>query len=110
MEQEVREKMKDGKGEVEILHIFKKDELKGKVRLFAKIRLNENCTIGYHAHNDEEEIFYVLKGAGRITENGTSYIINTGDAVLTGDGKGHSVENPHPEPLELLAVILLYDR
>ena len=55
MIKEVRERMRDGSGEIEIVHIFKKDELKGKARLFARLILKKNCSIGFHTHDDEEK-------------------------------------------------------
>lgn len=108
MEKEVRERMRDGKGAVEILHIFRKEELKGKVRFFARMRLNRGSSIGYHVHEGEEEIFYILSGTGLVTEQGVPSQVGPGDAVLTGAGGGHSLENQRDEPLEFLATILVY--
>jgi len=108
MEKEVRERMRGGKGTVEILHIFRTEELKGKVRLFALMRLNRGCSIGYHVHEGEEEIFCVLSGTGLLTEQGVTEQVGPGDAVLTGAGGGHSLENQRDEPLEFLATILVY--
>jgi quercetin dioxygenase-like cupin family protein len=108
MVSEVRERMRDGSGKVEILHIFKKEELKGKARLFARLRLKKGCSIGYHNHEDEEEVFYVICGKGTVTENGKEQAVEAGDAILTGGGSGHSVRNDSDEPLDLVAVILLY--
>jgi mannose-6-phosphate isomerase-like protein (cupin superfamily) len=108
MEKEVREHMRDGKGAVEILHVFRQKELRGKVRLFARMRLAKGSSIGYHLHDGEEEIFYILSGAGQVTEGNTASIVGPGDAVLTGSGGGHSIENLGEEPLDILATILLY--
>ena len=108
MEKEVRERMRDGKGAVDILHIFRKEELKGKVRLFARMRLHRGSSIGYHVHEGEEEIFYILSGTGVVTEQGVTGQVGPGDAVLTGAGAGHSLENQGDEPLEFLATILVY--
>ena len=60
MEKEIRERMRDGSGRVEITHVFKKEELKGRVRLFARIKLEKNCSIGYHRHENEEEALQVI--------------------------------------------------
>ena len=109
MQSEIRRRMRDGNGEVEIVHIFRKEELKGKTRLFAKLRLGKDCSIGYHEHANEEEIFYVTAGEGIVTEDGKSHPVKVGDAILTGGGAGHAVENRSDAPLELLAVILLYE-
>jgi mannose-6-phosphate isomerase-like protein (cupin superfamily) len=108
MEKEVRERMRDGMGKVEIIHLFKKEELKGKVRLLARLVLKKDCSIGFHRHEGEEEIFYIISGKGIVDDNGTSSSVKAGDAVVTGGGAGHSIMNRDDEPLEILAVILLY--
>ena len=108
MEKEVRERMRGGVGNAEMLHVFRQKELHGKVRLFARMRLLKGCSIGYHLHDGEEEIFYILSGAGRVTEGEVTSVVGPGDAVLTASGGGHSIENLGDEPLEFLATILLY--
>ena len=108
MEREVRERMRDGDGQVEILHLFKGEELTGKARLLARLRLQKNCSIGLHPHNDEEEVYYILSGNGVVADDGKEYAVAPGDAVLTGGGASHSIRNNEDEPLEFVAVILLY--
>jgi len=108
MEKEARERMRGGSGSVEFLHIFRKEELKGKVRLLARLRLRTGCSIGYHAHEGEEEVFYILSGTGIVTEQGVTSTVGPGDAVLTRGGESHSIENQGAEPLEFIATILLY--
>ncbi len=118
MENEVRQRMRDGEGAVEILHVFRSKELKGHTRLFARLRLPAGSSIGFHRHDGEEEIFYILSGSGMVGEGGPSASPGTtvgplspvgpGDAVLTGNGAGHSIANAGPDPLELMAVILVY--
>lgn len=108
MEKEVRERMRDGTGTVEVLHVFRSRELKGHTRLFARLRLPSGSSIGFHRHEGEEEVFYILSGAGQVSEGGVLTAVAPGDAVLTGDGGGHSIANPGPEPLEFMAVILVY--
>ena len=108
MENEVRERMRDGAGAVEILHIFRSRELKGRTRLFARLRLPAGSSIGFHRHEGEEEIFYILSGTGEVSEGGPVSTVGPGDAVLTGGGAGHAIANAGPGPLEFLAVILVY--
>jgi len=108
METEVRERMRDGTGTVEVLHVFRSRELKGRTRLFARLRLAAGSSIGFHRHEGEEEIFYILSGAGEVSEGGPFSTVGPGDAVLTGDGGGHSIANTGEVPLEFLAVILVY--
>lgn len=108
MEREVRERMREGKGSVEITHVFRKDELHGHTRLFARLVLLPGSSIGYHAHENEEEVFYIIGGSARVNDNGVEKTVGAGDAVLTGGGASHSIECVGQEPLELLAVILTW--
>jgi mannose-6-phosphate isomerase-like protein (cupin superfamily) len=104
----VKEQMRGGIGSVEFTHIFKQEELTGKARLLAKISINPGCSIGMHEHVNEEEIYYILKGKGIVEDNGVRQEVNIGDAVLTGGGACHFIENTGDETLEFMAVILLY--
>lgn len=108
MKAEIREQMRGGKGSVEMIHILNREEMKGKVRLFAKIVLNPGCSIGLHEHVDEEEAYYILKGKGTVTDSGKTSTVEAGDVILTGDGGSHSIENTGDEPLEFIAVVMLY--
>ncbi len=108
METEIKEQMRGGKGSIEITHMFKKDELTGKARLVAKITIKPGFSIGLHEHVNEEEIYYIIKGKGLVDDNGEKREVNPGDAVLTGGGAVHSIENIGSEVLEMVAVILLY--
>ena len=108
MASELKHEMRGGKGDVEITHIFKQDELTGKARLCARITLNPGCSIGMHEHPAEEEIYYIISGKGLVNDNGNVKEVTVGDATLTGNGAAHSIENIGQEPLVLFAVILLF--
>lgn len=108
MEREVRERMRGGNGAVEISHIFRQDELGGGARLFARLRLPAGASIGFHRHEGEAEVFYILSGRGVVDDDGTKREVTAGDAVLTGGGAGHAIEALGDEPLEMVAVILTY--
>ena len=105
---EMKEQMRGGKGTIEITHIYKKDELKGNIRLCARIKINPGCSIGTHEHHHEEEIYYILQGRGLVTDDGTEKEVIAGDAVLTRDGASHSIENIGEDILDMIAVISLY--
>jgi len=108
METEIRQRMREGRGSVEILQILRKEEVPGgRVRLFSRLRLQPGSSIGAHVHEKESEIFYVLSGEGTVTENGTATVIAAGDAAVTGGGGTHSLENTGTAALEVLAVIVL---
>ena len=70
---EYREHMRDGDGTVQITNfITGPAELNEKGRLFAKITLNPGCSIGYHLHDKDAELFYIIKGTAEYNDNGRS--------------------------------------
>lgn len=106
MVRESKSEMRGGKGKVELCHIFKQEELKGKTKLYAKITIEPGCSIGLHEHVEEEEMFFILKGTATVNDNGDISTLNPGDAMLTGGGSSHSIENKGTETLELMALIV----
>ena len=57
---EIREHMRDGDGQVQIQHFVDSAELYEKGRLFARLTLEPGCSIGFHVHDKDSEIFYFL--------------------------------------------------
>ncbi len=108
MEVEVRELMKGGKGAVEITHIMKQSQLKGKCRFFGKMVIKPGSSIGLHRHDEEEEIYFILEGEGTAEDNGLKQPVKAGDAILTGGGSSHSIENTGSSDLVVMGVVLLY--
>lgn len=109
MVKEIKERMRGGKGSVELTHAFTQEEFIGKCRLFARVVLEPGCSIGMHTHDREEEVYYIISGKGTVDDNGDIYMLKPGDAVKTGNGSYHAIENTGTETLVMIAVILLFD-
>lgn len=106
---DVRENMRGGKGKIRIEHIWDcKSELKANNRLFAKLTIEKGDSIGFHKHDNEEEVFFILNGKAEADDNGETVILEKGDSILTADGAGHSIKCISDEPLEIMAVISCY--
>lgn len=106
---EERREMRGGKGLVTIEHIWKEgDGLRAPVRMYAKLTLEPGSSIGYHVHENEEEIFYVLSGRAGADDNGRKTVLETGDSIVTRGGEGHAVSALGKTPLVLLAIIPRY--
>ncbi len=104
---DIREEMRGGDGKVKIEHLWdEENELKSKTRLMAKITLEPGCGIGFHSHDGEEEIFYIIKGTVQADDNGETVILNAGDTILTGNGAGHSIKCICDKAVEMTAVIV----
>ena len=101
----LRPNMRGGEGTVELRALMPK--LPGKLRLFSRIDLAPGCSIGYHVHEKETELFYFIEGRGRACDDGVWREIGPGDAMSTPDGHGHAVENTGDVPLIFVAAIVL---
>ncbi|MBR2723227.1 MAG: cupin domain-containing protein [Lentisphaeria bacterium] len=105
---EIRTNMRGGNGDIIISHILNTaDDLKAPARLFAKLTVEKNCSIGIHEHINEEEVFYILKGTAGFNDNGTEKILHAGDAAVTSNAS-HAITNIGDDTLEILAVILKF--
>ena len=104
---EFREHMRDGDGTVKITNLIAGDaELNDKGRLFAKITLEPGCSIGYHVHEKDAELFYILKGTAEYNDGGELRIVTAGDVTICPTGTGHGIANRTDEIVELAAVIV----
>ena len=101
-----RENMRGGNGTVEITNFVTPEELNNKGRLFANITLNPGCGIGYHEHEQESELFYIMKGEVLYNDNGTEHVLSAGDVMICPAGTGHAIANNSEEVTEVCAVIL----
>ena len=104
---EYKEHMRDGDGTVQLTHfITGPEELEDKGRLFAKITLNPGCSIGYHVHEKDAELFYILTGTAEYNDNGEMRTVSAGDVTVCPAGTGHGIANRTDEVVELVAVIV----
>lgn len=84
------------------------EELNGKGRVFAHTTVAPHSGIGFHIHNGDTEIYYILSGKAKYNDNRTVVDIEAGDVTFTPIGTGHGIENDNDEPLDLIALII-YD-
>ncbi|MCR5734150.1 MAG: cupin domain-containing protein [Lachnospiraceae bacterium] len=103
----LKEHMREGKGTVEITNLIDgPEELATKGRLFSRIFLKPGCSIGFHIHEGERELFHIMKGTAQYNDNGEIKTVTAGDVTICPSGTGHGIENASDEPVELVAVIL----
>ncbi len=105
---ETRANMRGGSGEITIRHYFKADEFAARSRLCAQLTLPPGASIGSHEHLKEDEVYLITAGSGILDDGESRQRVNTGDAVLTGRGESHAIENDGDQPLQITAVIMLY--
>jgi len=106
--EEKRVRMRGGKGEVMVRHYFMPEEVRALTRLCAELVIPPGAGIGVHDHTDEDEIYIIQKGKGRMTDGDREIEVSEGDAVLTGQGASHSIQNTGNEDLVVTAIIMKY--
>ena len=100
------EHMREGDGYVLSTPILPPETMYSKCRLFSHIVLEKNCEVGWHVHQGDGEAYYIIKGSGEYSDNGTMITLNTGDAAFCFEGEGHSIKNISDEPMEMIALII----
>ena len=105
MKSETREMLRGGEGNVTITHLFTKEEMQSRSRLCARLIIPPGASIGMHAHDHEEELYYIIGGRCEINDSGKTVELGPGDAVLTGGGASHSIKCLSHNACELLAFI-----
>jgi len=68
---------------------------------FRKRVLHPGSAIGYHLQK-EDEIYYVISGAGEMQMNGKTFPVRTGDAILTRPGSSHGLKQTGKDDLVII--------
>ncbi|MBR7139473.1 MAG: cupin domain-containing protein [Lentisphaeria bacterium] len=106
---ELRENMRGGNGTVKIEHYWEAEkEMHAHNRMAAQLTLPPGGSIGFHNHENEDEIFVIIKGEAEADDNGKCVRLSAGDTLLTGNGAGHSIRNVGESDLVLTAIISTY--
>lgn len=95
-----------GEGSVVFYHVLQEEELLGHGSLYAKVVVKPHSSIGWHQHVTNTEPYFILSGKGIFVDNDKSRTeVGPGDACIIEPGQWHSLENPHDEDLEMMALI-----
>ena len=96
-----------GPGEAKMYCILNTpEEMYNKGRVFRHLVLEPGCCVGWHIHHGDGETYYILKGRGLYSDNGTEVEVGPGDVTFCDDGEGHGLRCISDEPLEAIALIL----
>lgn len=75
-------------------------------RMVGQMTLAPGASIGFHIHQNDEEIYLLTGGQGLYTDTDRKeYPVAVGDLTLTRQGEGHGLANTGNEPLTFVAVI-----
>lgn len=68
------------------------------------VYVEKGKSVHLHKHDDMEQIFYVIKGKGKIKIGPEFYDLNSGDVFYIPRSFFHSVYNPNDETIQYLSV------
>ncbi len=106
-EREIIKKVSAENGIAQFDKVINKDNVVGKVRMYAKVVLEIGASVGYHTHNGESESFYILKGTAEYNDDGNITILHAGDYTNTLSGHSHGIKNVGYDALEFMALIIM---
>lgn len=99
METQVIPQFKGGKGDF-IVKMFNDES--GKILLG---KLEPGSEIGYHKHEGNCEIIYIISGNGKCRYDDTEETLSAGDCHYCPEGHSHALINNGVENLEFFAVV-----
>jgi mannose-6-phosphate isomerase-like protein (cupin superfamily) len=81
-------------------------DLYNKAGLLAEVMLEPGSSVGYHKHEGEGEMYYILTGEGDYTEDGVTTRVSEGMVTCVYDGHSHGLKNTGSVPMTFVAVIV----
>lgn len=81
------------------------EQIHGELTYISSLVLDPGCSIGYHQHTGDSEMYYIFEGSGSYTDNGETYPVSAGDVVFCRDGESHGIVNDGDVPLRMVALM-----
>lgn len=95
-----------GHGELDLYWTLNEEDLCHKGKGMLRIVLPPGSSIGYHQHQGNFEVYYILSGSGIFNDNGTEKPIQAGEAGVIRPGEFHALENTGSQEMTLIAVVI----
>lgn len=72
---------------------------------FSRAYLEPRCTSLSTAHDNIQEVFYIVSGEGFFTAGNKDRFVREGDCIIVPPGVGHTMKNTSDAPLEFLILV-----
>ena len=103
---ETKSNVRGGWGRLFFRHLFTEEELKGRATMLTTVTLKPGESIGTHTHEDNAEVYYILKGTAMVMEDGQEVQLRPGDCQLCAEGHSHAIRNHTEGIVTFLALVL----
>jgi quercetin dioxygenase-like cupin family protein len=91
-----------GNGDVRNTYVYNAGDFDTPLRFVIYCEIDSGCSIGYHRHGANEEVYVILEGTGWMTVNGEERQVAAGDVLLNKPGWEHGLENRSDALLKIL--------
>lgn len=91
-----------GEGEVRSIRLYSQEDFESPVRFLYYVEIPHGASIGCHSHKEDEEMYIVLSGFGRMTVDGEVRVVKAGDTIKNKPFGSHGLHNHSDEDLKLL--------
>ena len=71
-----------GKGTMHIERLLQSEEMGSGVKMYAKVTIDVNASLGVHQHIGDGESYYILQGRALYDDNGIKRELQPGDVTL----------------------------
>lgn len=103
-ESEVFQNGHGGIGEIFVHKVFRRTDFKGGWDFALRVVMPPNSSMGVHQHEQNEEMYILLKGEGLMTIEGNKQRVGVGDMILNKPEGTHGLFNDSDRDIELLIV------
>lgn len=91
-----------GKGMVKNTSLYDADDFSTNLHFMIYSELKPGTSIGYHTHQNNEEVYVILEGKGTMTINGREHEVVAGDVILNKPYWSHGLENTSDTELKII--------
>ncbi len=98
--------VRSGPGVYQITLLADREELRNQASELTKAVIQPGCGSGFHAHEKNCEICYILEGELEAHDDDTVTTVKAGDVTVTKDGHSHCLINRTDRPATIISLII----
>ena len=102
----LRENVFGGEGHVKGLGKLSSEDFGDKLKFLNVFTLEKGCSVGYHQHLEDAEVYYILQGNCIVMDNDLVEELTAGDLIYTKPGEFHSIRNNGEGDVKFLAFVI----
>lgn len=91
-----------GSGEIQTARLFGASDFRTKCDFVDHSIIPPGVTIGLHSHGENEEVYFILNGHGRMSLDGAEIEVSRGDLILNRPHGTHGISNNSDSEIEML--------